>query len=131
MPAGCCMCAAARATRTASPCCRPATAALRDWWRVGPAGPWVFPAPRATAPSCTSPLLKARQRRRPAPGSPSTVAFTPFATHLLEAGVDILTIQAPLAAQPNHKTTLTYLRVRTTHIQQVKSPLEDLDLSDE
>lgn len=109
--------------------------ALRDWWRVGrPAGPWVFPGAKGDRPLTIAgvhkPLLKARQRAGVPPWFTFHSLRHAFATHLLEAGLDILTIQA-LLGHSQLKTTLTYLRVRTTHIQQVKSPLEDLDLPEE
>ncbi len=46
-----------------------------------------------------------------------------FASHLLEAGYDILTIQK-LLGHANIKTTLLYLHVTDRKISMVKSPLD-------
>jgi site-specific recombinase XerD len=48
-----------------------------------------------------------------------------FATHLLEGGVDVVTIQA-LLGHVHLGTTLRYLRVRADRIEAVTSPLERL-----
>lgn len=50
-----------------------------------------------------------------------------FATHLLEAGVEITVVQR-LLGHSNVATTATYLHVRQERLAQVKSPLQLLDL---
>jgi site-specific recombinase XerD len=49
-----------------------------------------------------------------------------YATHLLEAGTDVATLQRLLGH--NHlSTTMTYLHLRSERLQQVRSPLERLE----
>ena len=48
-----------------------------------------------------------------------------YATHLLEAGTDMVFIQK-LLGHKDIKTTEIYAKVNTRHIGNIKSPLDDL-----
>ena len=50
-----------------------------------------------------------------------------FATHLLEAGVEITVVQR-LLGHTSISTTVTYLHVRKERLAEVQSPLQLLDL---
>lgn len=60
----------------------------------------------------------------PGPATARTLRHS-FATHHLEAGTDILTIQRPLG-HAHLQSTLVYLHVSRRHISSVPSPLERL-----
>lgn len=107
-------------------------AKLREWWRVRrPDGPYVFPGTKEGRPITMAAPTHAVARVRDEAGLPEWFTFHKlrhaFATHLLESGVDILTISS-LLGHSQLKTTLVYLRIRTAHIREVTSPLERLDL---
>ena len=108
--------------------------ALRAYWRVAHPRDWLFPAPKDPArPMDPSTLQKAYQRAKrraglTKPGGIHTLRHC-FATHLLESGVDLHTIQR-LLGHGHLSTTMRYLQL-TRHTQIAPgSPLDLLDRLD-
>ena len=116
---------------------------LRRYWTVErPLAPWLFPAQRLITPGRVHP----RHRWADRPVSPKALRtrlckvtkraglerrVTPhdlrrtFATWLLEAGVDLRTVQA-LLGHASPETTALYTLVRPELIRRTPSPLEML-----
>lgn len=104
-------------------------ALLREYWRVHRPAVWLFPGSHSDQPltrgavnhlcravACRAGLAKAV--------SPHTLRHA-FATHLLEAGVDIRTIQA-LLGHRSLRTTARYTFVSPGKVIATRSPLDAL-----
>jgi integrase/recombinase XerD len=104
--------------------------ALRAYWRVYRPAPWLFPGRDGTQPLAlkTAYLIFQRAKDRAGIVKPGGLHLLrhAFATHLLEAGVDLHTIQR-LMGHTSIQTTLRYLHVARRHLLQTPSPLELLD----
>jgi site-specific recombinase XerD len=106
---------------------------LRSYWRMFRPQHWLFPATR----SPELPLVDATGQRiyyhavRRAglrrKGGIHALRHS-FATHLLEAGVEITVVQR-LLGHAHLNTTSTYLHVRQERLAQIAGPLQLLDLS--
>jgi site-specific recombinase XerD len=105
-------------------------AVLREYWRAArPAGPHLFPGMHESVVVSRKTLNRALKQAAVDAGISKQV--TPhslrhaFATHLLEGGTDIRTIQM-LLGHASIRTTAHYVQVSTRHIGQTTSPLDVL-----
>jgi integrase/recombinase XerD len=115
---------------------------LRQWWKVRPsrydAGTppeerWLFPGTKRGKPTSTRHLNRLFHQAAGAAGIKKSVTLHAlrhsFATHLLERGTDIRTIQA-LLGHSKLETTAHYAHVATGMIAAVESPLDLLSQPD-
>lgn len=104
---------------------------LRGYWRDHRPADWLFPGPSAR-PLNVSTLQRAFQKARHAAGiRPAATIHTLrhcYATHLLEAGTDLPTLQR-LLGHSHLSTTLRYLHLRADRLAHIRSPLELLSQS--
>jgi site-specific recombinase XerD len=112
--------------------------ALREYWRGLRRKPtdWLFPGGRwhtANQPITTKVVWDACQKAAQRAGihkkiHPHTLRHC-FATHLLEAGADLRTIQVLLGHRDLEETTI-YLHLSQRHLNATASPLDSLRLKD-
>jgi integrase/recombinase XerD len=101
---------------------------LRAYWQVARPTKWLFPGTRdPSQPGCTRSLQRAvvRSAKRAAIRKRVTLHTLRhcFATHHLEAGTDIVTIQR-LLGHRNISTTMIYLHVTDQRVRAATSPLD-------
>ncbi len=106
---------------------------LRGYWRVYRPKDWLFPSKvyperhiteDAVQRAFTAAVARAGLPER---GGIHSLRHS-FATHLLEAGVDPLTLQR-LLGHSSLRTTTTYLHVRQERLAQISSALDLIDFS--
>ncbi len=100
---------------------------LRTYWKEYRPTQCLFPgktADRPYAPTSIQKAIKAAAQRAKIPKniSPHVMRHS-YATGLLEAGVDILTISR-LLGHASFVTTMVYLHVRRPHLESTPSPLD-------
>jgi integrase/recombinase XerD len=100
---------------------------LRDYWRIDRPRPWLFPGDRPGQPISGSNMQRrfahlVRRVGLTRPCSLHTLRHS-YATHLLEAGVDLLTLKA-LLGHTSLETTTRYLHVNTQRLRQTPSLLD-------
>jgi len=104
--------------------------ALRRYWCDRRPRQWLFPNPSGTAPidptTAQRTYAAARDDAGIAPEGGIHTLRHAFATHLLEAGVDLPTIQR-LLGHGHISTTMRYLHLARSHLTGTTSPLELLD----
>ena len=103
---------------------------LRAYWKLArPAEPWLFPGQSKTQPITRQAIYQQFDQTVTAAGITRRIKFHSlrhaFATHLLEEGIDILTIQEMLG-HAWVASTMLYLRVRVDRMLAVGSPLDRL-----
>jgi integrase/recombinase XerD len=104
--------------------------ALREYWRLcRPPGPLLFPGQDRSKPLCPDTVRRAVHSATATLGLPKRVTMHAFrhsfATHLLEDGEDLRTIQV-LLGHRSIRNTARYLQVSTQHLSRVRSPLDAL-----
>ena len=102
---------------------------LRDYWRAHRPATWLFPGIKATLPLTDGTVQRICKRTARRAGlskriSPHTLRHS-FATHLLEAGVDLLSVQA-LLGHSHFNTTAKYLHISMRRLRQLPQLLEGL-----
>ena len=103
---------------------------LRVYWRWEHPKDWLFPGEKPGTPISKESIFRACQKAGQDAGISKAVhphsLRHAFATHLLEAGVDLRTIQL-LLGHAHLETTARYLHVANTTVRSTVSPLELLD----
>jgi len=105
-------------------------AELREYWKITRPTTWLFPGRRTGRPMSRRLVGIACQRAARRAGikknvTPHTLRHS-FATHLLDAGTDIRTIQA-LLGHRSLRTTALYTYVSMEKVRATRSPLDLLD----
>jgi site-specific recombinase XerD len=101
--------------------------ALRIYWKQYRPASLMFPGKTPEIPYVATSIQKATREAAKKAGikkrvTPHTLRHS-YATGLLEAGVDILTISR-LLGHASFQTTMVYLHVRRTHLLRTPSPLD-------
>ncbi len=105
---------------------------LRQYWKAARPKTWLFPGLDPDRPISAAAVMKACRQARRASGLEKHVTVHAlrhsFATHLLEAGTDLRTIQILLGHQ-SPRTTAVYTHVSPEALRATASPPDRLDLA--
>lgn len=101
--------------------------ALRDYWKIRRPNNYLFPGRTPDAPLSSPTIQKACRLSAALAGiknivTPHTLRHS-YATSMLEAGVDLLTI-SKLLGHSSFVTTMIYLHVRRQHFDRSPSPID-------
>src|SRR6202795_4807895 len=103
---------------------------LRCYWLTRRPTDWLFPGADPSQPVSVKTIFRACRQAACSAGIAKSVhphlLRHAFATHLLEAGVNLCTIQI-LLGHANLETTARYLQVADVNVRGTTSPLESLD----
>jgi integrase/recombinase XerD len=102
---------------------------LRDYWRAHRPSDWLFPGQKAGCPISTGQVQRLCRLTLQAAGiskqaSMHTLRHS-YATHVLEAGADLPTLQK-LLGHNQLSTTLLYVHLSQEHLLRTPSPLDSL-----
>ena len=101
--------------------------ALRQYWRAARPKEWLFPNPAGNGPLYiqTAQRMYALARDKAGLGKEGGIHTLrhAFATHLLESGVDLPTLQR-LLGHGHISTTMRYLHLAQSHLTHTVSPLD-------
>jgi integrase/recombinase XerD len=104
---------------------------LREYWKAVRPGDYLFPGARPDQPLSSGSVHRVCRAARQRCGLDKRVTVHTlrhsFATHLLEDGTDLRTIQI-LLGHRSLSTTARYLHVATAALRSTRSPLDRLDL---
>ena len=100
---------------------------LREYWKLQQPREYLFPGKTPSVPLSSATVQKACKMAAAFAGitkpiSPHVLRHS-YATGMLEAGVDILTI-SKLLGHSSFVTTMVYLHVRTQHFERSPSPID-------
>lgn len=102
---------------------------LREYYLQYRPSSWLFPGKDPDKPLASESLRSIFCDAKTKAGIHKPATFHTlrhtFATHLLEAGVNLFTIKELLGHKSIH-TTLIYLHIQRSHLAEVKSPLDQL-----